>query len=662
MNKYTIIFIFFLIFAFPVFSSGEGAVEVSDSKTGYLPVSRVVLYTAGLAQMIHETTVTNNEIVTFPVDPKDINDILKSLIVEDLDGGTVDVVNFDSNDPLSVTLGDLRVNPSGSPSLTDFLQRTQGESIIVSTEAGIFKGRIFSVEKSQKDNQIFTTLNLMDSNGIQAVDITELKTLQFDDPGLQEEMVDALGMIARSRVKSVRFLKISFKGKGERRIRLSYIRAVPLWKTSYRLIINDEGISRLEGWALVQNTGSQSWENIQLGFVAGQPNAFTMDLATPRYITRQRVDIASSAPLGPTSYAKASAPEPSVSRSQAYSEAPSMIMDDDMYDNEIEKSYTPAPVVSQASGIREGNFYRYDVKLPVTVDARSSAMIPIIIQEDAGKSLGVYDPLYNKTFKGIRLINNTDAQWASGPVSVSEGRYYGGDALIPEMIPESERLLTYAVHGTLEVRKTRSIKPQQITSLKIIEGILYRTDKIVRETSYRIDGDEDELILIHPRESGWKLTESPEVSEESPGEYRFSLQSWEEPIIVGEEYIISNQFSLNSFRGSDLAVYMEWENISPQLKSAMGKIAELKQNADSIRGDINSLTSRINTIERNQNRIRENMKVLDTESELFQQYANQLSAEEIELKDISTQIRSKKAELEAADKILRDFIISIDLS
>lgn len=661
MNKYTNIFIFLLILAFPVFSTGEGTVEISDTRTRRLPVTRIILYTAGLAQMVHETTVTNNEIITFPVDPKDINDILKSLIVEDLDGGTVDVVNFDSNDSLSVILGDLRVNPSGSPVLTDFLQRTQGESVIVTTEEGIFRGRIFSVEKSQKDNKIYTVLNLIDSNGIQAVDITELKILQFEDSELQKELVNALGMIARSRVKSVRTLKISFKGSGERRIRLIYIRAVPLWKTSYRLVINEDGIPRFEGWALVQNTGSQSWDNVKLGFVAGQPNAFTMDLATPRYITRQRVDISSAAPLGPTSYEKAYAPEPSVSRSQVYPEAPPMAMSTEMDDYAIEEPYAPAPIISQASGIRAGNFYRYDVNLPVTVDARSSAMIPIIMYEEAGKSLGVYDPSYNKVFKGVRLINDTEAHWAAGPVTVMEGRYYGGDALVPEMIPGSRRILTYAVHGMLEVQKTRSVQPQRITSLKITDGILYRTDKILRETRYRINGDEDELILIHPKESGWNLTESPDVSEETTGEYRFFLHMWEDPVTVAEEYIISNQFSLNGFRSSDLNVYLEWKEISSQIKNALGKIAELKQKADNIRGEINSLTNRISRIERDQNRIRENMKVLDKGSDLFKQYASRLTVQETELQEISLQIEKKQIELLNADTVLKDYIISIDL-
>jgi hypothetical protein len=558
-------------------------------------------------------------------------------------------------------LGDLRVNPSGSPTLTDFLQRTQGESVIVTSEAGIFNGRIFSVEKSQKENQIHTILNLMDNSGIKAIDITNLKNLQFEDPDLQGELVSALGMIARSRVKSIRTLKISLKGDGERRIRLSYIRAVPLWKTSYRLVLNEDGIPRLEGWALVQNTGSQSWENVKLGFVAGQPNAFTMDLSTPRYITRQNIDIVSATPIGPTSYAKAYPSGPSSSRSQSLAEAPSMAMDEGMYGYELEDQYSPAPISSQASGIRSGNFYRYDVKLPVTVDARSSAMIPILTQEEVGKSLAVYDPSYDKVFKGVRLTNDTEAHWAAGPVSVLEGRYYGGDAMLPEMIPRNTWILTYAVHGTLEVQKIQTVESQRISALKITDGILYRIDKILRETTYRIEGDEDELILIHPRESGWKITGSPEVSEETTGEYRFFLKGWNDPVAVAEEYIISNQYSLNSFGISQIAVYMEWKDISPQIKRALEKITELKQTADDIRAEMNLFSNQITRIERDQNRMRENMKVLDMESDLFRQYVSQLEVQEGDLKEISTQIKKRQTNLHTADKTLKDYIISLDL-
>ena len=658
-------FILLLIFSLPVYSSGEGMMEVGTeaepSIQDRLPVTRVTLFTAGLAQMVHETTVSGDETISFPVDPKDIDDLLKSLTIEDLDGGTVDVVNFDSSDPLSVTLGDFRINPSGSPSITDFLLRTQGESVTVTSGSRTHSGRIFSIEVFQREDGPRTTLNLMKSGEISAVNITDLTSLKFDDRALQEELTSALKLIADSRLKSVRNLQISLKGSGERRIRLSYIKAVPLWKTSYRIVLDEDGLPRLEGWAIVQNTGGSSWKDVRLSFVAGRPNAFTMDLSTPRYVSRRRIDIAAETPMGPTAYDKAYPPEPSASKRLAYSEAPSMAMADELYAYEEEESYAPPAMTSQAAGVREGNFYRYDIVHPVTVNARSSAMIPIVTEEKAGDSLGIYDPAYGIVFKGVRLTNNTDAHWAAGPVTVSEGRFYGGDALLPEMIPGSKRLLTYAEHGTLEVEKILTSEPQRITALKIADGILYRTDKITRETEYRIEGEEKELLIIHPRENGWKLINNPPVAEENQREYRFSISEWEKPVKIGEEYIISRTFSLTNFTKSDIAVYIEWPEISSAMKRAFTRIADLRQDVENIRVEINGLNSRLGRIERDQSRVRENMKVLDKESDLFRQYSASFASQEEEIRQLNSDISAKQAEITAAERKLRDYIYSLEL-
>lgn len=82
------------------------------------------------------------------------------------------------------------------------------------------------------------------------------------------------------------------------------------------------------------------------------------------------------------------------------------------------------------------------------------------------------------------------------------------DGTTEEMIPGSSRILTYAVHGTLEVVKTSTVQPQRITAIKITDSILYRTDKVEREIRYNITGNEGEFILIHSREEGWKLIKS----------------------------------------------------------------------------------------------------------------------------------------------------------
>ncbi|MBI9105640.1 MAG: hypothetical protein JEZ04_02790 [Spirochaetales bacterium] len=663
MNRFTLCFILLLIFSLPVYSAGEGVLETEQAVPGRLPVTRVTLFTAGLAQMVHETKVNDDEVLTFQADPKDINDLLKSLNIEDLDGGTVDVVNFDSIDPLSVTLGDFRLNPSGSPSVTDFLFRTQGESVTVKSGGQTQSGRIFNVEQAQSEEGPRTILNLMNSGGISAIDISDLGSLQFDDPVLQKELNSALKLIADSRLKTVRNLRISFRGSGERRIRLSYIKAVPLWKTSYRIVLDEDGVPRLEGWAIVQNTGGSSWEDIRLSFVAGKPNAFTMDLSTPRYITRRSVDIAAETPMGPTSYAKGlEQPPPQASMSRAYSEAPSMAMEAEAYDYAYaEEPYSPPALTSQAPGVREGNFYRYEINHPVTINARSSAMIPIVSEGEAGTSLGIYDPSYGLVFKGIRLTNNTEAHWAAGPVTVTEGRFYGGDALLPEMIPGSNRLLTYAQHGTLEVDKLSTSQGQKITALKITDGILYRTDMLTRETLYHVEGDENELLIIYPKESGWKLTMNPEIAEETQSEYRFTVSTWDKPIKVSEEYIISRQFSLNNFRQSDIAVYVEWSGITPAMKKALNSIAELKTKVENIRLEINNLNNHLSRIERDQLRMRENMKVLDKESDLFKQYSGTFASQEKELGQLNSDISMKQNEILGAEKTLKDYISSLNL-
>jgi hypothetical protein len=656
MNRITLILILLIALGVPVLSAGEGALE-DPREPDRIPVSRVTLYTAGLAWMIHE-------IIYFSVEQNDINDILKSLVVEDLGGGTVDSINFDSENPLAVALSDLRVNPSGSPALVDFLKRTQGEPVSVTTAEGIASGRIFSVEVLTDSNDRIVLLNLMDQNGIKSIDISNMENLQFQDMVLQNELLSALDLISRSRVKSLRTLKLSFRGRGTRKVRLSYVRAVPLWKTSYRISLDENNIPRLEGWALVQNTGSMDWENVTLSFIAGQPNAFTMDLATPRYIYRQNKDISAAAPLGGSEYDKGYAPaaEPraslkSAAPSVSYSESLSFA-EEEYYD----ESYSPAPVSSQATGISAGNFYRYVVNTPVTVDARSSAMIPIITEGEVGDSLAVYDPSYGIVFKGIRLTNESDAHWAAGPVSVSEGRFYSGDALIPEMIPGANRLITYAVHGSLEVGKFIEKGPQEIESLKIVDGLLERTDKIIRNTEYRIEGEENELILIHPKELGWTLVESPELAEETDSEYRFTLKQWEKPVNITEEYIVSQQYSLVNLRIGDLNYYLQWGRLSGEMKSAFQKMASLLQHMEDLRNEIASANSRISRLERDQNRVRENMRVLESDSELYQKYSTQLSEQESEIQNVNKEITSLQENLNEANLRLREFIRELDIS
>src|SRR2546421_81299 len=72
--------------------------------------------------------------LSFPV--RDINDLLKSMVVRDLDGGHVTTVSYNSNAPVEKTLSSFALNLTGNPSLAALLNQARGEKVEAATAAG----------------------------------------------------------------------------------------------------------------------------------------------------------------------------------------------------------------------------------------------------------------------------------------------------------------------------------------------------------------------------------------------------------------------------------------------------------------------------------------------------------------------------------------------
>ena len=60
---------------------------------------------------------------------------------------------------------------------------------------------------------------------------------------------------------------ISTAGSGERNLFVSYISEVPIWKSTYRLVLPPKGKPLLQGWAVVDNTVGEDWNNVELSLV-----------------------------------------------------------------------------------------------------------------------------------------------------------------------------------------------------------------------------------------------------------------------------------------------------------------------------------------------------------------------------------------------------------
>ncbi|MBA4062483.1 MAG: DUF4139 domain-containing protein, partial [Isosphaera sp.] len=80
-----------------------------------LPLTRVVLFNSGVGYFSRSGEVTDDARVDLSFQEDDINDLLKSMVLEDFDKGRIAAVSYDSREPIARTLASYAVNLNGNP-------------------------------------------------------------------------------------------------------------------------------------------------------------------------------------------------------------------------------------------------------------------------------------------------------------------------------------------------------------------------------------------------------------------------------------------------------------------------------------------------------------------------------------------------------------------
>ena len=133
-------------------------------------------------------------------------------------------------------------------------------------------------------------------------------TVRILEADLNEEVGRYLSIISSSREQDVRRLTISTAGQGERDLFVSYVSEVPVWKSTYRLVLGTEGSGAapvapvLQGWAIVDNTIGEDWTNVELSLVAGAPQAFIQRISQPYYVQRPIVPLPERVLMAPQTH------------------------------------------------------------------------------------------------------------------------------------------------------------------------------------------------------------------------------------------------------------------------------------------------------------------------------------------------------------------------
>jgi hypothetical protein len=106
-----------------------GGPPAAEAAAARLDIGQVVLYSSGVGYFQREGTVEGTARVDLSFPVQDINDLIKSMVLRDLDGGHVSAVSYDSNAPVERTLRSFALNLTNNPSLAQLLTQARGERV-----------------------------------------------------------------------------------------------------------------------------------------------------------------------------------------------------------------------------------------------------------------------------------------------------------------------------------------------------------------------------------------------------------------------------------------------------------------------------------------------------------------------------------------------------
>ena len=263
-----------LIFSFALIAS----TAIPQDQTS-LPIKRVVLYKNGVGYFEHLGSVQGNQNVTISFTSGQLNDVLKSFTVLDLKGGRVTGVGYGSAAPIDRQLGDSKLPVNEKTSLTDFLSALRGAKLEVNGTA-VVTGRLLSVERKTRMGsgatlEVHEDVSLItDSGEVKTTEVSPGFSVKLLERGLNGQVDCYLDLISAGREADLRRMVISTEGTGQRSLFVSYISEVPVWKTTYRLVLGGKAgqAPLLQGWAIVDNTVGENWNQVGLSLVCACRN------------------------------------------------------------------------------------------------------------------------------------------------------------------------------------------------------------------------------------------------------------------------------------------------------------------------------------------------------------------------------------------------------
>ncbi|MBI3667198.1 MAG: hypothetical protein HY236_13405 [Acidobacteria bacterium] len=654
-----------------------------------LPVRKVVLYKHGIGFFERSGRVPAGEAARLDFKAAEMNDVLKSLTIEERGGGKVVGVRYDSSEPVDRKLGQFPFTLGGPLPLAAILDQFKGSRMELRFPAGPLEGTIVSartITASERQPERQEVILLLDSGDLRTIDLSAASAIRLVDPKLQAQLQEYLAVMSQSRNREKRGVIIDSSEAGARDVIANYVIPTPSWKSSYRLVLDSGPEPLLEGWAIVDNTTGEDWNNISLALVSGLPVSFVTRLYEPRYVGRPEAELPEDRAQRPILHAgvveeakdlegREKAVVGGIAGAPAAMPAPqSMVIaplravgsvggfrdvrKEMAATAEMDRLDFASSLAQTAAGRELGDLFEYRMDHAVTIRKNESALLPFLQQRINGRRLLIFSESYGSQhpLTAVEITNSSGKTLDGGAVTVLDSGAYAGESLMETVKAGDKRLISYAVDLGTRVTTAFDSQSNLLSEFRFRRGIL-TTRTALKEvktfTIRNVDARAKTLIVETPVRPDYKLTGAKPV-ETTANTYRFEVKlgaGATEKFPVTEQRIIEQTVAVSSLTPDVLFSYVRNRDLDEAARKKLEPLAALKQQMASTDADLQAVEKQIQDLVEDQSRLRQNISSLNQVSgqqQRVQEYAQRLGAQEIELAGL----RDRKAELEKRKRAL----------
>jgi hypothetical protein len=697
-----------------------------------LPIRRVILYSNGVAYIERRGMVSGHAEIDLSFKQSQVDDVLKSMVVLDLGQGRIGAVSYNSSSPPSARMADIPFSIASeteggtSGGLAGVLSQLQGARVSVATARGTVSGKILTVEerKSQTDAEkpaaiVTHALVIASESGeLSSFDLSEVRSIKLIDEGTRRDVSEFADASASARRRDAKTIAVTSDGAGQREMIVSYTIAAPIWKTTYRVVLDAGGKPFFQGWAIVDNVSDEDWENVSLSLVSGTPVSFIQPIQKPFYRYRPVIPMPDDLKLNPQIYdpgdvtddadrvsneisvdgtdtAAADKAKPSFRAIQSLPKNSrnatannfsnlSLLSPGATAGANVDTSLSSAitsensGVEAAATGSEVGDLFEYRIDQPVTVRRDRSALIPILQTRMEGERVSIFNEAArrDRPLSGMLLKNSSRLTLEDGSMTVIDGDAYAGEALMERLKPSEQRLISFALDlGTLVTVRSKEDRAPTFL-IKVVNGVFQAHYYQTSQKLYTLKNQTERARVVyieHPVREGWMLskdTREPEGKSARYYRFRVSLEPGERvELPVTERRALMDSYALTSFTRTDLELFITRNYIDPPTRAALEKLIDLKSRIATLDASLAAIDKEATEIAEDQERLRENIKALTATAEakqLITRYVAKADTQETRLeqlnKDRQSQIIERQRLQSELDNAIRNLAIDRTLN